>query len=232
MPVLVDEALKGRRNMVAGANKDDYHLLNVTPEEDFHGAWHDLRQVAEGDTEIETGKALEIRKSVEVGHIFKLGYKYSHSMGLNVLDHNGKEVPVIMGSYGIGVERILCAAVELYSDENGICMPVSIAPFEVVITPVKASDAGLKNAAEKLYSELRKKRVDVLYDDRDLSPGVKFKDADLIGVPYRVTVGKKLAEGRFEISSRRSGEKLEVPVEEAAEWLAENIERGKQYPQE
>ncbi|MBI5085592.1 MAG: proline--tRNA ligase [Acidobacteria bacterium] len=214
--ILIDSALEGRRNMISGANKDDYHLRNVTPGEDFQAEFHDLRQVAEGDTEIETGAPLEILKTVEIGHIFKLGYKYSHSMGLNVLDHNGVETPVIMGSYGIGIERVLCAAVELYSDGNGMSLPVSIAPFEVVLTPVKSADATLREAADKLYAELKQAGVDVLYDDRDLSPGVKFKDADLIGVPFRVNIGKKLASGMVELVNRRTKESTDVPVAGAA----------------
>ncbi len=228
MRVVMDLALQGRKNMVCGANKNDYHLLNVTPGEDFEAESFDLRQVAEGDTEINTGAPLEIVKTVEIGHIFKLGYKYAHTMGLNVLNHDGVETPVIMGSYGIGVERILCAAIELYSDANGMAMPVSIAPFEVVVTPVKVADAGLKEASEKLYAELQTKGLDVLYDDRDLSPGVKFKDADLIGVPWRITVGKKLAEGKVEITERRTGERNEIAVAEAAAWIAERVAAAKQ----
>jgi prolyl-tRNA synthetase len=223
VPILIDEALKGRRNLVAGANKDDYHLLNVTPGEDFTGAWHDLRQVAEGDTEINTGAPLDVRKCVEIGHIFKLGYKYSKSMGLNVLDQNGVETPVIMGSYGIGIERVLCAAVELYSDENGMSLPVSIAPFEVVITPVKIADASLRAAADKLYAELKAAGVDVLYDDRDLSPGVKFKDADLIGIPFRVNLGKKLASGLVELVNRRTKSSTDIPAAQAASLIQNAI---------
>ncbi|MBI5280663.1 MAG: proline--tRNA ligase [Candidatus Solibacter usitatus] len=214
--IIIDSALQGRRNMISGANRDDYHLRSVTPGEDFQAEFHDLRQVAEGDTEVETGAPLEILKTVEIGHIFKLGYKYSHSMGLNVLDHNGVETPVIMGSYGIGIERVLCAAVELFSDANGMSLPVSIAPFEVVLTPVKSTDATLREAADKLYAELKQAGVDVLYDDRDLSPGVKFKDADLIGVPFRVNIGKKLASGMVELVNRRTKEMAEVPVDGAA----------------
>jgi prolyl-tRNA synthetase len=220
MPILIDKALEGRKNMVCGANKDDYHLGNVTPGEDFTGEWHDLRQVAPGDTEIDSGLPLEIVKAVEIGHIFKLGYKYSHSMGLNVLNHDGVETPVIMGSYGIGVERILCAAVELFSDADGMCLPVSIAPFQVIITPVKSTDATLKAAAGKLHAELKDLGIDVLYDDREISPGVKFKDADLIGVPYRITVGKALASGKVELYERRTKQKSELPVEEAAARVA------------
>ncbi len=227
MPILIDEALRGRKNMVTGANRDDYHLRNVTLGEDFEGEFHDLRQVAEGDTDIETGGPLEIAKTVEIGHIFKLGYKYSNAMGLNVLNQDGVETPVIMGSYGIGVERVLCAAVELYSDANGMSMPVTIAPFEVVITPVKISDPNTRAAADAMYAEFKAKGIDVLYDDRDMSPGAKFKDADLIGVPYRVTLGRKLGEGIVEVVERRGNVKLEVPLNEAVAWVAERVGAAK-----
>lgn len=226
--ILTDIALQDRKNMVCGANLDDYHLLNVTPGEDFAPEFHDLRQVAQGDTELESGLPMEILKTVEIGHIFKLGYKYSHSMGLNVLNHEGVETPVIMGSYGIGVERILCAAVELFADANGITLPAAIAPFEVVITPVKSSDESLQTAARALYNELKALGVDVLLDDRDLSPGVKFKDADLIGIPFRVNVGKKLVDGKVEVVNRRTRESADVAVTEAAHLLAAQIAAAKQ----
>ncbi|MBE7543923.1 MAG: proline--tRNA ligase [Bryobacteraceae bacterium] len=226
--ILTDIALQDRKNMVCGANLDDYHLLNVTPGEDFAPEFHDLRQVAQGDTELESGLPMEILKTVEIGHIFKLGYKYSHSMGLNVLNHEGVETPVIMGSYGIGVERILCAAVELFADANGITLPAAIAPFEVVITPVKSSDESLQTAARALYDELKALGVDVLLDDRDLSPGVKFKDADLIGIPFRVNVGKKLVDGKVEVVNRRTRESADVAVTEAAHLLAAQIAAAKQ----
>ncbi|QOY90722.1 proline--tRNA ligase [Paludibaculum fermentans] len=226
--VIADLSLQGRRNMVAGANKDDYHLLNVTPGEDFAAVYHDLRQVTEGDTELETGAPLQILKTMEIGHIFKLGYKYSHSMGLNVLDQNGVETPVIMGSYGIGIERVLCGVVELYADANGISMPVSIAPFEAVVTPVKSADPALAAAGQQVYEELKKLGVDVLYDDRELSPGVKFKDADLVGIPYRVVIGKKLPQGIVELAERRTGAKSEVPLAEVAGMVAEKVRAAKQ----
>jgi len=228
--LLADNVLQDRKNMICGANKNDYHLKNVTPGEDFTPEFHDLRQVAEGDTEIATGLPLEIKKTVEIGHIFKLGYRYSHSMGLNVLNQDGVETPVIMGSYGIGIERILCAAVELYSDKDGMCLPVSIAPFEAVVTPVKASDPSLKGAAERIYAELKAAGIDVLYDDREMSPGIKFKDADLVGIPYRITVGKKLVSGLVEIVERRGKTMTEVPLTEAAEWVAGKVRAAKAYP--
>ncbi|MGO9240016.1 MAG: proline--tRNA ligase [Bryobacteraceae bacterium] len=227
LPVLADECLQGRVNMICGANKNDYHLRNVTPGVDFQCAWHDLRQVAPGDTEVNTGLPLEIRKMVEIGHIFKLGYKYSHSMGLNVLNQDGVETPVIMGSYGIGIERILCAAIELYADKDGMSLPPAIAPFEVVVTPIKYSDAALRAGADRLYAGLQAAGVDVLYDDRDLSPGVKFKDADLTGIPYRINVGKKLPLGLVEIVDRRTHQVREVPVAEAPAWIAEQVRAAK-----
>ena len=219
MPVYADKALEGRHNMVVGANKDDYHLTNVTPGEDFVAKFVDLRQVVAGDTEVESGAALDIVKTMEIGHIFKLGYKYSDAMGLQVLNADGKETRVIMGSYGIGVERVLCGAVELYNDADGIAMPAAIAPFEVVVTPVNIADEALKQAAMELYTQLKALGVDVLLDDRDERPGVKFKDAELIGIPWRVTVGKKLASGVMEVSERRTRLVTEVAVGDVAAWL-------------
>jgi len=227
--ILADLALEGRRNMVSGANKDDYHLRNVTPAEDFHAEYRDLRQVAAGDTHPESGEPLEIHKAVEIGHIFKLGYRYSESMGLRVLNEHGKEVAPIMGSYGIGIERILCAAIELYHDADGMALPPAIAPFEAVITPVKYSDATLRAAAEDLYAECRKLKLDVLLDDRDESPGVKFKDADLIGLPYRITVGKKLAQGRVEVFERMGRTTHEVRLSEAAAHVEQRVRSAKQH---
>jgi prolyl-tRNA synthetase len=217
--VLADLALSGRRNMICGANRDDYHLRHVTPGEDFQAEWFDLRQVAQGDVCKSCGKPLELTKTVEIGHIFKLGYKYSSSMGLRVLNAEGAEVTPIMGSYGIGIERILCAAVELYHDEQGMSLPASIAPFEVVVTPVNMADAAQRKAAEEVYAACVALGLDALLDDRDERPGVKFKDADLIGVPYRITVGKKLAQGNVEILTRRTRETAEVAVAEAPSYV-------------
>ena len=219
MRVVVDKALEGRRNMICGANKDDYHLRNVTPGKDFTAAYHELRQVAAGDTNVDTGDPLEIVKTVEIGHIFKLGYKYSKAMGLKVLDESGKEVTAIMGSYGIGIERILCAAVELFHDGNGMSLPASIAPFTVVVIPVNVKDEALRTAAEQLYAECQKAGFDTVMDDRDERPGVKFKDAELVGIPWRITVGKKLGQGIVEVVERRTGKLTEVPVEEAVEFV-------------
>jgi prolyl-tRNA synthetase len=151
-------------------------------------------------------------KAIEVGHIFMLGYKYSESMGLRVLGEDGKEITPIMGSYGIGIERILTCAIELFHDRDGMSLPASIAPFTVVVTPVNYSDSLQREAADMLYAECLRFGIDVLLDDRDERPGVKFKDADLIGIPYRLTVGKKLADGKIEFVERRTRASEDVPL--------------------
>jgi prolyl-tRNA synthetase len=223
MRILADEALRGRRNMICGANKDDYHLKNVTIGEDFQAEFADLRQVAAGDKTIDGKGTLEVRKAMEIGHIFKLGYKYSESMGLRMSGDDGKEFTPIMGSYGIGVERILAAAMELYHDKNGIVLPVTIAPFDVVVTPVNADIPEQWEAAQRLYKECREKGLDVLLDDRKERAGVKFKDADLIGVPFRITVGKKITDGTVEISERAAGVSVDVALNDAAAELLRRV---------
>ncbi len=212
--VVMDNGLLGRKNLVAGANKLDYHYRNVTPGRDF--TWTvaaDIRNVSAGEPDPITGQPLRLGKAVEIGHIFKLGYKYSESMGARVLDRNGKETTPIMGSYGIGIERILTSAIEQSAARFGkndrgewsYALPAAIAPFPVVVTVTKQSDAALAEAGETIASNLSSAGVDVLLDDRDGSAGVKFKDADLIGAPYRINVGKKLAEGLAEIVDRLRG---------------------------
>ncbi len=201
--LLVDKALEGRKNLISGANKEDYHLKNVTPGHNFRPtAYADLRAVAAGEGCPNCGEPLRIDTAVEIGHIFKLGYRYSESMGARVLDRNGKEVTLIMGCYGIGIERILTAAVEQSNDENGFWLPPSIAPFEIVVCPVNVKDETLLKAAVDIATRLEADGFDVLLDDRDERPGVKFKDADLVGIPFRVTVGKKVTEGTVEVVQR------------------------------
>jgi prolyl-tRNA synthetase len=216
MPILADRALAGRRNMIAGANRDDHHLRHVTLGEDFQAEMHDLRQVGAGDSCQKCGSTLAIRKTVEIGHIFKLGYKYSDSMGLRVLNADGKEVTPIMGSYGIGIERILSAAIELYHDKDGMILPSSIAPFQVVITPANIADTAQAEAARRIYQGCLDLGIDALLDDRDERPGVKFKDADLIGVPFRVVVGKKLSGGLVELVERKTRQLTDVALDQAA----------------
>jgi len=211
--VVLDRGLENRKNLVCGANQLDYHYRNVVPGRDF--SWTvlaDIRNAAEGEGCPECGKPLKVAKAVEVGHIFKLGDRYTSKMGARVLDANGKEVTPIMGCYGIGVERILTAAVEQGNDANGFWLPRSIAPFDVVVTITNVADAALKATGEKIASDLEAAGFDVLLDDRDDRAGVKFKDADLIGVPYRVTVGKKAAEGKAELVTRATASGEDVTI--------------------
>ncbi len=224
MEIIADQALEGRRNMVTGANKDDHHLRNVAVGRDIEARFADLRDVEEGDGCIRCSKPLKLQKCIEVGHIFQLGNVYSKPMGLRVLDQNGKEVTPIMGSYGIGLERILTAAVEQNYDDAGIVLPVSIAPFEVVVTPVNLKDDSQREAAELLYQRCKELGLDVLLDDRKERAGVKFKDAELVGIPFRVTVGKKLSEGMVELSDRSTRLSTDVTLEEAVERVRERLQ--------
>ena len=222
--LLVDSALKGRTNLISGANKEDYHLKNVTPGRDFQpSAYADLRSVSAGEPCPKCGAPLRIDTAVEIGHIFKLGYKYSESMGARVLDKNGKEVIPIMGSYGIGIERILTAAVEQSNDENGFSLPPQIAPFDIVVTPTNVSDEKIRSAAENLACRLLEKGYDVLLDDRDERPGVKFKDADLVGIPFRVNVGKKVTDDTVEVVRRSTREIQDVSIAAIIEYFEQNL---------
>jgi prolyl-tRNA synthetase len=206
--LLADHAIENRKNLIAGANKNDYHLKGLTPGKDFQvTAFEDLRSVAAGEGCPKCGTPLVVGKAMEIGHIFKLGYKYSKSMGASVLDKDGKEVTPIMGSYGIGVERILTAAIEQNNDQDGFWLPRSIAPFDVVVIPTNVNEGSLLKTAEEIGGKLEAAGFAVLLDDRDERPGVKFKDADLVGIPYRINVGKKVTEGKVEVvtrSTRRS----------------------------
>ncbi len=213
--VLVDEALRGRKNLVSGANRENYHLWNVTPERDFAvPQWVDLRSVEAGEGCPQCGEPLQVAKAVEIGHIFKLGYKYSESMGARVLAQDGREVTPIMGSYGIGLERILTSSIEQNHDNDGFWLPPQIAPFEVLVTPTNASDLKLMDAANQVANVLEAAGHDVLLDDRDERPGVKFKDADLVGVPFRITVGKKVSEGKVELVRRSTRESRDATIAE------------------
>jgi len=220
-PVLiVDEALKGRKNLISGANKEDYHLKNVTPEVDFHPTTYaDLRSVTAGEACPSCGEPLRIDTAVEIGHIFKLGYKYSESMGARVLDRNGKEVMPIMGCYGIGIERILTAIVEQNNDENGFWLSPQVAPFQVVVVPTNVSDDKIRTTAEDIAKGLEAAGFDVLLDDRDERPGVKFKDADLVGIPFRVNVGKKVTEGTVEVVQRSTRQMQDASIGAITEYF-------------
>ena len=230
LTVVVDKALEGRKNMVCGANKKDYHLRNVVPSRDF--TWTlaaDIRSVNEGEgcPKVGCSGKLVVGKAVEIGHIFKLGYKYSESMGARVLDENGKEVTPIMGSYGIGIERILTAAIEQSNDANGFWLPASIAPFTVVVTITNMTDATLRETGEKLAAELESAGLDVLLDDRDERAGVKFKDADLVGVPYRINVGKKAAGGVVELVTRATATSVDVAIAETVMLVKKRVQEDR-----
>ncbi len=225
--LLVDKALEGRVNLIAGANKEDYHLKNLTPGKDFiPTVYADLRAVAAGEACPNCDKPLRIDTAVEIGHIFKLGYRYSESMGLRVLDKNGKEVMPIMGCYGIGIERILTAAVEQGNDNDGFWLPASVAPFEIVVAPVNVKDETVKSAAEDIAKKLDGAGFDVVLDDRDERPGVKFKDADLVGIPFRITVGKKVTEGTVEVVLRETREVRDVTISAIVEYFQEVLRRA------
>jgi prolyl-tRNA synthetase len=218
--IIAEESLRGRSNMTTGANKDDFHLRGVSVDRDIKvDQWASLRSVAAGEGCPQCDGVLDVFKAVEVGHIFKLGTKYSESMGARVLTAEGTEVPIVMGSYGIGVERLMAAAVELYNDEAGIIWPASIAPFHAVITPVNIKDQAMSDVAERLYRELEAAGIEVLMDDRDERAGVKFNDADLIGVPFRITVGKKIKEGKVELFTRSTRASEDVAIDAVEETL-------------
>jgi len=211
--VVIDEALRGRKNLVGGANELNHHFTGLNTGVDFEvTAYADLRNVVEGEGCPRCGEALKLGKAVEIGHIFKLGTKYAEAMGAKVLDRDGKEVTIIMGSYGIGIERILTACIEQSHDDNGFWLAPSIAPFSVVVVPTNVKDVALVEASEKIAAELETAGYDVLLDDRDERPGVKFKDADLVGIPYRINVGKLLADGKVEVVERAKAQKAEVAL--------------------
>jgi prolyl-tRNA synthetase len=217
-PVFVDPAVAARTNMVTGANDDGFHLKGVDVKRDLlgHGQVADLRSVSAGEGCPRCDGTLDVFKALEVGHIFKLGTKYSVSMKANVLKADGAETPIVMGSYGIGVERILAAAIELHHDQDGIRWPLAIAPFHVTVLPM-GKEPELVEAADRVVKELAAAGVEVLYDDRDERPGVKFKDADLVGIPIRIAVGKKgLAEGKVEWKPRGSKDVTLLPIGEVA----------------
>ncbi len=225
--VVIDTGLEGRRNMVCGANQPDYHYRNVTPGRDFtwtHCA--DIRNVNEGDLDVASGAPLKIGKAVEIGHIFKLGRKYTVSMGATVLNRDGKEVHPIMGSYGIGIERILTAAIETSAAANNgeaYALPPSIAPFQAVVTITNIKDAALLAAGEKIAAELEAAGIDVLLDDRDERAGVKFKDADLIGIPFRINIGRGVAEGKVEFVDRLQNQNEDVLLTDVSGQVSARI---------
>jgi len=225
--MIIDHTVAAMAVGVTGANKTDYHTRNVVPGRDFplqgqNVTVADIRYAVQDDTH--NGKKLLFKKGIEVGQVFKLGTKYSEKLGAKFLDQNGAEKPCLMGCYGIGINRILASAIELGNDQNGIIWPISIAPFEVLITCVNQEDEKVARTAENIYQQLLGRGIDVLLDDRDLRGGVKFKDADLIGIPIRVTVGRKsIAQGNVEIKLRAEPQSRKVAVEKATDKITQLV---------
>lgn len=221
LPVIADVALRGRRDMFTGANIDGFHLRGVDVDRDIVvDTWADLREVVAGEACVRCGEPLQLQRAIEVGHIFKLGYKYSDALGATVLDADGKRTKIIMGSYGIGVERAMAAIVECHWDERGIVWPLAVAPFEVAVVVAQPDDADTARHGMQIYDQLRDAGVDVIVDDRSDRVGVKFRDVELVGIPVRVTVGKRgLADGVVEVTYRASGETERVAVDDAVDHV-------------
>ncbi len=229
--LFIDQEVVDQRNVIVGANKTGYHIQNANFGRDFEGQIGDFRNVQEGDKCPKCGQPLEIMRGVEVGHIFKLGTKYSESMGATFLDQNGKSQPIIMGCYGIGVERTVAAVIEQHHDENGIIWPLAIAPYHVVVVPVNVKKEEHLENAEKIYKELEAAGVEVLLDDRNERAGFKFKDSDLLGIPMRITVGKDIVDGKVEFKLRKEADKEIISVDEVldrvkAEFAKNNVKLG------
>lgn len=224
--LFIDNEVASMSNMIVGANETGYHYENANFERDFQGKVGDFRNAAEGDTCPKCGKPLTIARGIEVGHIFKLGTKYSEAMGANFIDENGESKPLIMGSYGIGINRTMAAIIEQNNDENGIIWPISVAPYKVIIIPVVTKNEEQMAAANELYEKLQKLGIDVLIDDREERAGVKFKDADLIGIPIRVTVGKKINEGMVEFKLRKEADIELVPFDSVIDRIKGIIDQA------
>ena len=221
--LLVDEEVANMYNMILGANETGYHLKNVNYGRDFEGVVGDFRKIESGEKCPKCGSEVTIARGTEVGHIFKLGNKYSAAMNATFIDENGKNVPFVMGCYGIGVTRTMASIIEQHHDENGIIWPLSVAPYHVSVIPVNIKDEAQMKIANKLYDELRKIGVDAILDDRNERPGVKFKDSELIGIPMRVTVGKKITDGEVEFKLR-DGEMEVIKIEDVLEKVKSQFE--------
>jgi prolyl-tRNA synthetase len=232
LPVIADQALRGRRDMFTGANRDDVHLRGVDVDRDLQSVrWADLREITAGEPCPVCGQPLEVLRAIEVGHIFKLGYLYAETLGLSVLGPDGNAITPIMGSYGIGVERAMAAIVECHHDDAGIVWPVAVAPFAVSIVVLDPEDADTMKAADSIHDQLVAGGADVLIDDRDERPGVKFRDVELIGIPYRITVGARdLAGGVAELARRDTGEKQAVPVDAVADRVLDLVQAASTRP--
>jgi prolyl-tRNA synthetase len=225
LPVIADLALQGRSGMVTGANTDNVHVRGVDVARDISvGRWADLRAAEAGDPCVRCGNPIEVVKGIEVGHIFKLGYKFADAMELSVSGPDGKAVKPIMGSYGIGVERAMATIIEVHHDARGIVWPAAVAPFEAVVVVAQQDDADVATAGEQAYRRLLDAGVDAIIDDRQVRAGVKFSDAELVGIPFRITIGKRgLAGGNAEVTDRASGETVAVPLDDLGEHVRKAV---------
>ena len=222
--ILADHALRGRHNLTTGANEDDWHYSGVDIDRDIAtNEWLDLREVGAGEPCAHCGAALEVVRCIEAGHIFKLGRRYAEAMGATVLDADGVERTITMGSYGIGIGRAMAAVAETHHDDRGLIWPVAVAPYETVITVASMRDTAALAAAEPLYEELLGRGVEVLLDDRDARAGVKFADAELVGIPWRVTVGRALADGAVELTERATGATERIAIGEVADRVVATV---------
>ena len=224
-----DRSLVGAMGMISGANQDEYHYKGINIERDIKiKDFIDVRKIKSGDICSKCGGEVEVKNAIELGHIFKLGTKYSKAMGIMFTDRDGAQKPIVMGSYGIGVERIMATIVEVNSDRDGIVWNYEVSPYQVLISVLDIKDNRIRDVGDKLYQKLMENGLDVLYDDRDQTPGVKFKDGDLIGIPLRITIGKRgMQENKVEIKLRKSGEKIDIAIDNAVNKIMELLKDGR-----
>ncbi|NLE26306.1 MAG: proline--tRNA ligase [Clostridiaceae bacterium] len=223
--IIADHEVAQGKNLIVGANETDHHLINVNIGRDFEAEIHDIRSIAEGDDCPCCGQSITLARGIEVGHIFKLGTKYSKALNCNYSDEEGNERPMVMGCYGIGINRSMAAVIEQNNDEKGIIWPMAIAPYHVIIVPVNVLDETVMNIAKNMYEKLTESHVEVILDDRNERAGVKFNDADLIGIPIRINIGRKAAEGLVEFKLRSDNEALTMPVDEAMEKILQQVKK-------
>jgi prolyl-tRNA synthetase len=219
--IIADNSIKGMINFVTGANKKDTHYVNTNIDRDFKiSEWADLRMITEKDQCPKCDKGIKIEHAIEMGHVFKLGLKYSKAMEAEFSDEDGKLKPIVMGCYGIGVNRIMAAAIELNNDDKGIIWPLELAPFQVTIIPLNYGKENIRSATDELYNSLESSGIEVLLDDRNESAGIKFNDAELIGTPFIIVIGDRgLKKGVFEVKTRKTGNTIELKIEEMKEKL-------------
>ena len=225
---MADHGLRGRCNLATGANTDDWHYSGVDLGRDIAvDEWLDLREVSADEPCVNCGRPLEVVRCIETGHIFKLGRRYAEAMGAGVLDASGTERPMTMGSYGIGIGRAMAAVAEVHHDDRGLVWPMAVAPYEAVITVASMRDAAAVDTAEQLYRDLRDLGVEVLLDDRDARAGVKFADAELVGIPWRLTAGRAVADGEVELTERATGDTQRVAIGAAAGRVGQLVTAAK-----